>query len=260
MISETWKPLGSTDYMTIILGARVTTDGSGDPLLEAETGIRSVSRLGVGHYRFILKDRYPKLLNYNVQVTKLSTGQSIVPRFASIDLMGSTPYVDVYVFETTQRDLLRLQAGLIFHANPSAAITTADSSSEATGVALANACKISYNAHLASVSATDGAHHTADAVNVVAVVDATDLASAIALANDIKAEYNAHRVLITTSHATADATNAVTAADAADQATLNTLLNEIKADLNLHYAATLSSMANVVSGELCLQLHVGQRL
>jgi len=258
MISETWKPLGSTDYMTVILGARVTTDGSGDPLLVAETGIRSVSRLGVGHYRFILKDRYPKLLNYNVQVTKLSTGQSIVPRFAFRDLMGATPYIDVYVFETTQRDLLRFQDGLIFHANASAAITTADSSSEATGVALANACKISYNAHLASIAATDGAHHTADAVNVATSANATDLASAITLANEIKADYNAHRVL-TTSHATADGTNVVAAADAGDQATLNTLLNEIKADLNLHYAATLSSMANVVSGELCLQLHVGQR-
>ncbi len=143
-------------------------------------------------------------------------------------------------------DELKIKAGTIIHADASTAITQADASaSDPTIVALANAVKASYNAHVASAASAatgQGAHIAADATNPTAVVDATDLTTAQTLLNDIKAKYNAHRVLLA-SHATADATNVIASADATNQATAVTLANELKTDINLHYAMALASTA-----------------
>lgn len=142
-------------------------------------------------------------------------------------------------------DLMKIKLGTIFHADASAAITTADATDLATLVVLANVIKASYVAHIASAcSATtgQGAHIAADATNTVAAADATDLATAQTLLNEVKGDYNAHRIL-TASHPTADATNVVASANGSDLATNITLANEIKADLNAHYAAAMNHQA-----------------
>jgi hypothetical protein len=153
----------------------------------------------------------------------------------------------VVVLNALRRDLARIKAGLLFHADASTAIATADATTEPTGVALANAIKVSFNLHIASaVSATtgQGAHMAVD-TNTVATATATDEASAITLANALKAAYNIHRASAVY-HQGADATNVVAATNASDTASLYTLLNEMKADINLHYAGALASQALLV--------------
>lgn len=142
-------------------------------------------------------------------------------------------------------DLLRLRAGTVFHADASPTVATADAEDIGGLVALVNALKGSYNAHVASACDAvtgEGAHIAADADNVVSTADATDEASAIALANDLKAKYNLHRAS-TTVHAAADSTNSVTAANADDLAKAITLANQIKAKLNAHYAGAFAHKA-----------------
>ena len=148
-------------------------------------------------------------------------------------------------FNQLRLDALKLRAGLIFHADASAAIATANATDLDTSVALVNAEKAWFNAHCASAcdaTSGQGAHITADAANTVATADATDLASGITLGNAIKAKYNTHRAA-TAYHPTADATNTIASADATDQDSLNTLLNEIKTDVNAHAAAAFASPA-----------------
>jgi hypothetical protein len=145
-------------------------------------------------------------------------------------------------------DILRMRAGLVFHADASTAISAADATTVPTVIALANAIRASYVLHIASVvSATtgQGAHIAADETNVLVAPVATDQDTANTLLNDVKAKYNAHRVL-TSSHPVADATNAIAAADATDAASSYTLANELKADLNLHYAGALGATATLV--------------
>ncbi len=156
----------------------------------------------------------------------------------------------ITVLNQMRRDIVRMRAGVLFHVDASTAISTATAADLPTVIALANAIKASYNAHVASaVSATtgQGAHIAADATNPTAVADATDQTTANALLTDLKAKYNAHRVL-TASHPVADATNTITSADATDLASSITLANELKTDINAHYAAALAADAtNLVS-------------
>ena len=142
-------------------------------------------------------------------------------------------------------DCLKMKVGTLFHADASAAITTAVATDLPTAIARANACKASYNAHIASAcSATtgQGAHIAADAANAVTSANATDQASLETLLNEMKGDYNTHRAS-TSFHPTADGTNAVSSANASDLATAITLVNEIVTDLNAHYAAAMSSQA-----------------
>lgn len=144
-----------------------------------------------------------------------------------------------------RRDLQRLKSGVLFHADASTAVSTANASTEETAVALANALKAAYNTHVASLlSATtgQGAHMGDASAGAVATANATNEASAITLANAIKAAYNTHRASAVF-HNTADSTNAVSSADATDTASLYTLLNEIKTDLNAHFAGAFASQA-----------------
>jgi hypothetical protein len=164
------------------------------------------------------------------------------------NLVGLKADRAITVQNQMRRDMLRLRAGLVFHADASAAISTANATTEATLVALANAEKASYNAHIASAAGAttgQGAHMAADVTNPTAVVNATNEASAITLINDIKAKYNAHRAL-TTAHPLADGTNVISSADATDTASAYTLANEIKTDLNAHYAAAFGAEATLL--------------
>lgn len=120
-------------------------------------------------------------------------------------------------------------------------VATANSSSEATAIALANALKAAYNRHVLD----DYAHNTALSA-VVATADASSLATAITLANALKAAYNTHLAAASV-HFNNDGTNTVAADDATDQTTINTLLNEMKGDYNAHViSAPTGSMVRLV--------------
>lgn len=107
-------------------------------------------------------------------------------------------------------------------------VTSADGSSEATNITLANEMKAVLNRHFAD----DYAHNTAVSAQVT-TADASDEATSVTLANALKAAYNTHRTASNV-HFTNDSTNAVAASDATNTATVSTLLNEMKGDLNAH--------------------------
>ncbi|MRG98217.1 hypothetical protein [Polyangium spumosum] len=142
-------------------------------------------------------------------------------------------------------DMMRLRAGLVFHASASTAVSTANASDLATSIALITALQAAYTAHIASACSSTsgvGAHMAADATNVLTAPTPTDLASCITAVNELKAEYNLHRV-VTSCHPVADSTNAVSTADATDLASVIALANDVKAKLNAHFAAAFTSEA-----------------
>lgn len=157
----------------------------------------------------------------------------------------------VAVCNASRRDLLRLRAGLIFHADASAAITLADisaGSSLPVQVAFTAAVSAAYLAHIASAcDATTGigAHISADASNVLTTPAGTDLTTCYARMNEVKAKFNLHGASAVF-HPLADATNVTTAPDATTAGTLATLGNEVKADLNAHFAAAFAHQATVI--------------
>lgn len=147
-------------------------------------------------------------------------------------------------------DLLKLRAGLIYHADviPAAAVATANATDLTTSIALITALQVAYTAHIAS--ACDpltgiGAHIAADATNVLAAAVPTDLTTSETAANELKAQYNLHRV-VTADHAVADATNAVSTTAAVDLATTVALANAVKVALNAHCAAAFNGQALVL--------------
>lgn len=148
-------------------------------------------------------------------------------------------------------DMLRLRDGLVFHADSTTAVATADATEDGYGVsssALTNATVVAYAAH--RVSACDsvtgiGCHISADSTNVVSAAVATDVASAITRANDHKAKFNLH-INSAVFHPLADTLNVITASDATDEASLVTLVNQAKAKQNSHFAASFASQALVL--------------
>jgi hypothetical protein len=123
-------------------------------------------------------------------------------------------------------------------------VTSANSSSEATGVALVNELKGVINRHFAD----DLAHNTAvsAAVTTADAIVGDSLVTALALANALKAAVNVHYTASNV-HFTNDATNTIAATNATDQTSLNTLLNEMKTDVNAHIvSAPLGAMIRVV--------------
>lgn len=145
------------------------------------------------------------------------------------------------VLSALRLDLLKLRAGLVFHAEASDAV---DGYADAdTFVSVTNAVGAGYTAHIES--ACDevtglGAHIAADATNVLTAPDATDLTSACTLANNIKTKANLH-FASTACHAVADSVSSITASDATNLATLQTLLLDIEDQLNSHMAAAFSA-------------------
>lgn len=117
-------------------------------------------------------------------------------------------------YNKVRKDFLRLNSGAVFHADARSLITTANATSTATAVALANAFKAAHNADCASaVDATtgEGHHLAADAANLITSPTATDEASAITLANEAYGDHNAHVVNLTAHAGTeAAATTGVT--------------------------------------------------
>lgn len=145
-----------------------------------------------------------------------------------------------------RRDVLRLVAGLIFHATVTAApAVVATAVDLPTSIARLNAIRAAAIVHLASAcdaTSGEGAHIAADATNAITSPVATNLATAQTLANEIKTKFEAHRVLLT-AHPKADTAHAIAAADASDLATLITLVNELGDDIAAHIAAGFSSRA-----------------
>lgn len=140
-------------------------------------------------------------------------------------------------------DLLKLQSGVVYHADATAAITTPDATTAPTGLALAIALRAIYVTHCASAcSATTGigCHIAADATNTLSVAVPTNEASSILTANELKAKFNLHCVSLSF-HASADSASAVATADATDEASLWVLLNALKAKFNTHFAGALTS-------------------
>lgn len=118
-------------------------------------------------------------------------------------------------------------------------IKSADSSSLATSITLANELKAALNLHLASTG-HQGVHMAASAETIAAPA-ASNLATGITLAAEMKADFNTH---LTESgvHMLNDSTNTVTAAHAITlQAELDTLLNDIKTQVNLHRLGSMSA-------------------
>lgn len=151
----------------------------------------------------------------------------------------------VTVLKQLRLDLMKLKSGSIFHADASTAISVATAVDLPTVILAANAAKVAYNAHIASVcSATtgQGAHLAVDAANAITSPDATDQSSANTLLNEIKTDYNVHCASAVFHH-TADSANAIAAANAIDLGTSITLANEIVTDINLHMAAAFTSQA-----------------
>jgi hypothetical protein len=140
-------------------------------------------------------------------------------------------------------DLLRLQAGTVYHASASVPITEADATDEASTSALVLALRSAYIDSCASAvdAATGiGAHIAPDATNTLAVPVPTDEDDEILAVNEIKAKFNIHRVSLAF-HASADSANAVATADATNTATLRTLANALKEKCNAHFSAALAS-------------------
>lgn len=118
-------------------------------------------------------------------------------------------------------------------------IKSANSSSLATSITLANELKAAINLHLASTG-HQGVHVTASAAAVAAAA-ASSLATGITLAAEMKADFNTH---LTESgvHMLNDSTNTVTAPHAITlQAELDTLLNDIKTQVNAHRLGSMSA-------------------
>ena len=133
-------------------------------------------------------------------------------------------------------------------------ITTAEATNPATTIALANACKIVWNEHLADGGAATnsygGAHKAADTANVVSTAAATDQTTANTLLNALKSAFNLH-VSQAGVHFTNDGTYTVSAADATDEGSSQTLATQIKARINSHIAFALGvgdATVKVVTG------------
>jgi hypothetical protein len=170
---------------------------------------------------------------YRVRNTSETIGAALV---AANNLRQTESVASFFHADTTQKTTGHFSSPVV----TDDLVTAANSSSEATGVALANDIKGVVNRHFAD----DLAHNTAVSA-VVTTADAIvgdSLVTALALANAIKAALNVHYTAANV-HFTNDATNTIAAANATDQASLNTLLNEIKTDLNAHIvSAPLGAM------------------
>lgn len=139
-------------------------------------------------------------------------------------------------------DMLKLQSGVVYHADATAVITTPDATTAPTSLALVLALRAVYLVHCASeCSATTGigCHIAADATNTLSVAVPTDEASEILTVNELKAKFNLHRVSLSF-HASADSASAVATADATDEASLWALANALKAKFNTHFAGALA--------------------
>jgi hypothetical protein len=157
----------------------------------------------------------------------------------------------VAVCNASRRDMLRLRAGLIFHADATTAIALDDiatGSTLAEQVAFTAAVSAAYVEHIASAcDATTGigAHISADATNVLATPAGTDLTTCYARMNEVKAKFNLHGASAVF-HPLADALHVTTAPDATTAGTLATLGNELKVDINAHLAAAFTSQATII--------------
>jgi hypothetical protein len=118
-------------------------------------------------------------------------------------------------------------------------IRSANSSSLATSITLANELRAAIVAHLASTG-HQGVHMAASATGIAAPI-ASSLATGITLAAELKADFNTHLTEAGV-HLKNDSTNTVTAAHAITlQAELDTLLNDIKTQMNAHRLGSMSA-------------------
>lgn len=150
----------------------------------------------------------------------------------------------IEALETLTRELTTAlaAAGVLPHEGITDLVTTANATNEATLVALANALKAAYNAHIADTDV----HGAADSTNAVSSANATNTASAQTLVNELKADFNAH-IILEASHRGLDAQNTVATADGSNEATSITLANALKAAINRHFAMGLVDFAIVPS-------------
>lgn len=149
----------------------------------------------------------------------------------------------VSVLNALRLDLLRLQKGVVFHAEASDAVD--GYCTDLDYVAVTNTVTSAFNDHCRSAcdSVTGlGVHLAEDTTNLVVASVATDLATAITRVNQLKTKANAHFVWAA-SHCTVDSVSSVTATNASDLPTLKVLLLDIEDQLNLHFAGSLVSEA-----------------
>lgn len=109
------------------------------------------------------------------------------------------------------------------HYSERTAISTADATSTASTITLAEALRTDYIAHISSTLQ----HNAIDGTNVIAAASATDIATCITLVNELRTDYLAHRSQVGI-HPSADDYHAVEAITATNAATCYSLVNEIK--------------------------------
>ena len=140
------------------------------------------------------------------------------------------------------------------HAGTGTQVASADATTYASAVALANELKADLNTHCGLTSLaylelvelrTDyllhcamgaGTHSTVDIANNTIVALTQTIASMYAVANDLKVKFNAHDAETGVYHLAAGTAHQITAANATTYATLKALLIELKSDYNAHCA------------------------
>jgi hypothetical protein len=152
----------------------------------------------------------------------------------------------VFVLNLLRLDLLKLEAGQIFHADASAADVSPTAADLPSVIVMANNLFAEFNAHMASACSSttgQGAHLLADTTNgPLTTAAAVDQGTADTLLNAIKTAFNAH---LTQSgvHAHNDGTNTVAAANATNLGTSITLANALQTAVNAHFAAAFNHQA-----------------
>lgn len=90
---EERKQAWTTEFETYSVGALVTTDGSGDPTLGDNVGFASVSKTATGTYKFVLSDKWKRLIAANPSVK--ITASNIDCKIAAHDVDATSPYITV---------------------------------------------------------------------------------------------------------------------------------------------------------------------
>lgn len=147
-------------------------------------------------------------------------------------------------------DIARVKAGLIFHADASAADASPVAADLPSVIVMANNLKAEINVHIANAidaTTTDaaygaGIHVAADATNPVSAAAASDQGTADTLLNAIKTAFNAHLTQAGV-HITNDATNTCNTTNASDLGTSITLANALQTKINAHFAAAMQHQA-----------------
>lgn len=208
--------------------------GGTDAFIYADAAdVRAISRSDIGEFAFIVDDQ-------TVSITP--TGRSAAGMIADVDDAGvhvsfaplplTLAATQARVQEVAQTLAL---AGLVVHyeAGGTQVAAAAAPDGEAEVVAMANAVKAAYVAHLANTDL----HSAADVTNTIAADDATNLATSYALLNELKDDFNAHVATFDIHRSPTGAPRTILSADASSAGTAEALAFELARKFNMHSAS-----------------------